>query len=67
VRVLKPGGVDWLYLIENPRALYWDSIEILRVIMRDESKGYARESLHQIGVPPNRASYIRYHIAALRA
>jgi len=29
VRVLKPGGLGWLYLIENPGGLFWDIIEVL--------------------------------------
>lgn len=62
VRVLKPGGFGWLYLIEKPGGYFWDTIEILRVVMRDVDKTVARNALKVLGVPANRIFYILDHI-----
>jgi ubiquinone/menaquinone biosynthesis C-methylase UbiE len=62
VRVLKPEGLGWLYLIENPGGLFWDLIEILRVILDGEDKASAREALKIIGVPANRIFYMLDHV-----
>ena len=62
VRVLKPNGFGWLYLIENPGGLYWDIIEILRVVMKDEKRDVARAALQILGVPANRIFYMLDHV-----
>ncbi len=62
VRVLKPGGFGWLYLIENPGGYFWDIIEILRVLMGSVDKSLARSALRILGVPSNRIFYILDHI-----
>jgi ubiquinone/menaquinone biosynthesis C-methylase UbiE len=62
VRVLKPGGFGWLYLIENPGGYFWDIIEILRVLMGSIDKSLARASLRILGIPTNRIFYILDHI-----
>ncbi|HKZ00870.1 MAG TPA: class I SAM-dependent methyltransferase, partial [Pyrinomonadaceae bacterium] len=62
VRTLKPAGLGWLYLIENPGGLFWDVIEMLRVIMTDESRGEARSVLNSLGVPANRIFYMLDHV-----
>ncbi len=62
VRVLKPGGLGWLYLIENPGGYFWDVIEILRVLMGPVDKALARASLQILGIPSNRIFYILDHI-----
>jgi SAM-dependent methyltransferase len=62
VRVLKPGGTGWLYMIERPGGLFWDVIEILRVILRGESRARARAALSLLGVPPNRVFYMLDHV-----
>ncbi len=62
VRVLKPGGLGWLYLIERPGGLFWDVIEVLRVIMRDEHPEVARAALHSLGLPANRVFYVLDHV-----
>lgn len=62
VRVLKPGGFGWLYLIENPGGYFWDIIEILRVLMAPIDKSLARASLRILCVPTNRIFYILDHI-----
>jgi SAM-dependent methyltransferase len=62
VRVMRPGGMGWLYLIENPGGLFWDSIEILRVIMKDEKRDVARGALQLLGIPANRIFYMLDHV-----
>ncbi|MGH9901715.1 MAG: class I SAM-dependent methyltransferase [Pyrinomonadaceae bacterium] len=62
VRVLKPGGLGWLYLIENPGGLFWDVIEILRAVMKDEQRDTARAALHALGMPANRIFYMLDHV-----
>ena len=62
VRVLKPDGFGWLYLIENPGGYFWDIIEILRVLMGPIDKSLARASLRILGIPTNRIFYILDHI-----
>jgi ubiquinone/menaquinone biosynthesis C-methylase UbiE len=62
VRVLKPGGMGWLYLIENPGGLFWDSIEILRIVMQNEDFAAARMALRTIGIPANRIFYMLDHV-----
>ena len=62
VRVLRSGGWGWLYLIENPGGVFWDVIEILRVVMKDEDKTRARSALQQIKMPANRIFYMLDHV-----
>jgi SAM-dependent methyltransferase len=62
VRVLKPGGLGWLYVIEKPGGLFWDVIEVLRVIMKDECPHAAREYLRLLGIPANRIFYMLDHV-----
>lgn len=62
VRVLKPGGLGWLYLIEKPGGLFWDSIEILRAVMRGERDEIARMALQILGTPSNRIFYMLDHV-----
>lgn len=62
IRVLKPGGLGWLYLIENPGGLFWDVIELLRVVMKDERRAQARSALQVIGIPANRVFYMLDHV-----
>lgn len=62
LRVLRPGGLGWLYLIENPGGLFWDIIELLRAILKEDSRDTAREVLHALGVPANRIFYMLDHV-----
>lgn len=62
VRVLRPGGLGWLYLIENPGGVFWDVIEILRLLMKDEEKAAARAALAAIDLPANRIFYMLDHV-----
>jgi len=62
VRVLKPGGIGWIYLIEEPGGLFWDVIEILRVIVKNEQRGIARTALQILGISANRIFYMLDHV-----
>lgn len=62
LRVLKPKGFGWLYVIENPGGLFWDVIEILRVFMKGVNPDVARNALYLIGLPPNRVYYMLDHV-----
>ena len=62
MRVLRPGGSGWLYLIENPGGYFWDLVEVLRVIMRNEDRGAARTALQSVGIPANRIFYMLDHV-----
>jgi SAM-dependent methyltransferase len=62
VRVLKPGGLGWLYLIEDPGGLFWDSIEILRAVLKDDERETARGALQALGMPANRIFYMLDHV-----
>jgi SAM-dependent methyltransferase len=62
LRVLKPGGIGWLYLIENPGGLFWYAIEILREVMRGTDRETARKALAALGIPANRIFYMLDHV-----
>jgi ubiquinone/menaquinone biosynthesis C-methylase UbiE len=62
VRVLKPSGWGWLYVIEDPGGLMWDLVEILRVAMKGESRDLARRVLQMLGIPQNRVFYMLDHV-----
>ena len=62
VRVLKPGGFGWLYLIEKPGGFFWDLIEFLREIMRDDDRSDVRRVLQSSGLPANRVFYMLDHV-----
>jgi hypothetical protein len=56
--------VAWggLYVIERPGGLFWDVIEILRVIMRHEVREVARGALQAPDIPSNRVFYMLDHV-----
>lgn len=62
VRVMKKGGLGWIYLIEDPGGYFWDIIEILRALLRSVDKMQARRALGVLGVPGNRIFYMLDHI-----
>ena len=64
LRVLKPGGLGFLYLIEKPGGLYWTIVEVLRALMRHERHEAARLALQMLGLPDNRIFYMLDHIMA---
>ncbi len=62
VRVLRPAGLGWLYLIEDPGGLFWDVIEILRAALRQDGDAACRAALRQLGIPANRIFYMLDHV-----
>lgn len=62
VRTLRPGGLGWLYVIEQPGGLFWDVIEILRVMMRHDDRETVRQALADAGVLANRVFYMLDHV-----
>ncbi|MBF0244778.1 MAG: class I SAM-dependent methyltransferase [Planctomycetes bacterium] len=62
VRVLKTGGLGWLYLIESPGGLFWATIEVLRDLMQGTDREFARMSLKLLGVPDNKIFYMLDHV-----
>jgi SAM-dependent methyltransferase len=62
MRVLRPAGFGWLYVIERPGGLFWDVIEVLRAIMRRESREAARNALRTLRIPSNRIFYMLDHV-----
>lgn len=64
LRVMKPGGLGWLYLIEKPGGIYWTVIEVLRALMHDERHETARLALQMLDLPNNRIFYMLDHIMA---
>ncbi|SDS01250.1 class I SAM-dependent methyltransferase [Gramella sp. MAR_2010_147] len=62
LRVLKPGGYGWLYLIEDPGGLFWDQIELLRAIMKKVNKSFAQQVMKSLNIPPNRVFYMLDHV-----
>jgi SAM-dependent methyltransferase len=62
VRALKRGGLGWLYLIENPGGYFWDTIEMLREVMRGELHEPARVAVASLGIPANRVFYMLDHV-----
>jgi ubiquinone/menaquinone biosynthesis C-methylase UbiE len=61
-RVLRSGGLGWLYLIEKPGGLFWDLIEVMRAIVKDEKRDVIRAALHASGTPANRIFYMLDHV-----
>jgi len=64
LRALKPGGVGWLYLIENPGGYFWDINELCRDIMANEKHEDARVAVAGLGIPANRVFYMLDHAMA---
>lgn len=62
LRVMKPGGMGWQYLIEAPGGIFWDKIEILRAILRKVNKNFAAKVLASLAVPNNRIFYMLDHV-----
>jgi SAM-dependent methyltransferase len=64
VKVMKQGGLGWLYLIENPGGYFWDVIELGREIMKHEVHEHARVAVALLGLPANRVFYMLDHVMA---
>jgi 2-polyprenyl-3-methyl-5-hydroxy-6-metoxy-1,4-benzoquinol methylase len=55
LRVLRRGGIGLImYFNEDPGGLFWDVLEIGRVIMQDESHAFARRAIESAGIEPER-------------
>lgn len=62
IRVLKKNGLGWQYLIEQPGGIFWDKIEILRMLVRNVNKNFAIKVLTGCGIPNNRIFYMLDHV-----
>src|SRR5262249_25973442 len=62
VRVLRPEGFGWLYLIERPGGLHWDLIEILRAVVAEDRREATRAGVAALGLPANRIFYVLDHV-----
>jgi len=62
IRVLKPNGKGWLYLINKPGGIFWDMVEVLRPMMKNVPYNFVRESFRIMGVPTNKIFHILDHI-----
>jgi hypothetical protein len=55
LRVLRPSGTGLImYLNEEPGGLFWDVLEILRLIVADEDYSLARRAIELLGIAPER-------------
>jgi SAM-dependent methyltransferase len=62
LRVMKPGGEGWLYVILSPGGLFWELCEVMRGIMRGGDSCFARDFMRLMGCPPNRVFNILDHV-----
>jgi len=62
VRVLRQGGMGWLYLIEAPGGLFWRTIDVLRSIIKGDSSENAQFVLLSLGLRKNRVFYMLDHV-----
>lgn len=62
LRVLKTGGCGYFYIIENPGGIFWDSIELLRVLLKDVSFSFAQAVYRLSGVSAYDTFYILDHV-----
>lgn len=62
VRVLKPGGLGWLYLIQDPGGIYWEFVDLLRIVVRDVPFDYAKAVLKALGLPESKIFYELDHV-----
>lgn len=64
LRVLKKGGMGWIYIIENPGGYFWDIIEIQRLIMKNVEVNTANTVLKLQNMPANKIFHILDHTMA---
>ena len=53
LRVLRPGGCGYFKVMAKPGGIHWDTIEILRIVLKDVDQGFARDVYRSLGVPAN--------------
>ncbi len=61
LRVMKLGGCGYLYLIEKPGGIFWDTIELLRILLKDIPFDFAREVYRIAGMSAYDTFYILDH------
>jgi len=54
VRVLRPGGCGFFYVITEPGGIHWENVDIMRVLLNGISYRYAQHVLQLLGVPGHR-------------
>jgi len=54
VRVLRPGGCGFLYVITEPGGIHWENVDVMRILLRDIRYQYAQRVLQLLGVPGHR-------------
>ena len=65
LRVSRPGGIGLIvHLNANPGGLFWDGLEVQRVIVTGENRQLARNSLASLGIPPSRIIGMLDHVLA---
>ena len=62
LRVLRKGGCGYLYIIENPGGIFWDTIELLRILLRNVSFEFAQLVYRMAGVSSYDTFYILDHV-----
>lgn len=62
LRVLKPGGFGFYYVMPESGGIHWDSIETCRVVMKNVDHGYARQVFGMLGVPANLRFFFLDHV-----
>jgi len=59
IRVLKPDGLGLLYYLnEKPGGLFWDIVELLRVMVKGDPLDWMRQALSVHGLPGPRIIYL---------
>lgn len=62
VRIMKTGGCGYFYLIENPGGIFWDTIELLRILLKNVSFSFAQTVYKLAGVSAYDTFYILDHV-----
>ncbi|MCP3924048.1 MAG: class I SAM-dependent methyltransferase [Desulfobacterales bacterium] len=62
LRVMKTGGCGYFYLIENPGGIFWDTIDLLRILLKNVSFEFAQTIYKMAGVSSYDIFYILDHV-----
>lgn len=54
LRVLRPGGAGFFYVITEPGGIHWENVDVMRVLLKGIDYGYAQRVLQLLGVPGHR-------------
>ena len=63
-RLLRKNGKCFLYVIEKPGGIHWDTIELLRYLNKNVTSSTALSILRAYKIPENRIFYMLDHIFA---